>query len=73
MRAAYAHAIGTGYRFYFLRPTPACYFAPPDGSLPFTIAATDGKARTGVVLETARGPIRTPAFMPVGTAARSRR
>jgi queuine tRNA-ribosyltransferase len=34
----------------------------------FTIAATDGAARTG---ETAmeRGTIRTPAFMPVGTAA----
>jgi queuine tRNA-ribosyltransferase len=34
---------------------------------PFTIAATDGKARTGV-LATPRGEIRTPAFMPVGTA-----
>ena len=34
----------------------------------FTIAATDGKARTGsIVME--RGEIRTPAFMPVGTAA----
>ena len=33
----------------------------------FTIAATDGKARTGV-LATPRGEIRTPAFMPVGTA-----
>ncbi len=32
------------------------------------IAATDGWARTGV-LTTARGEIRTPAFMPVGTAA----
>ena len=32
------------------------------------IAATDGAARTGV-LHTPRGPIRTPAFMPVGTAA----
>lgn len=37
-------------------------------SFPFTIAATDGKARTGV-LSTSRGEIRTPAFMPVGTAA----
>jgi queuine tRNA-ribosyltransferase len=36
-------------------------------AFPFTIAATDGKARTGV-LETPRGAIRTPAFMPVGTA-----
>ena len=34
----------------------------------FDIAATDGRARTGV-LKTARGEIRTPAFMPVGTAA----
>jgi queuine tRNA-ribosyltransferase len=35
---------------------------------PFSIAATDGRARTGV-LATPRGEIRTPAFMPVGTAA----
>jgi queuine tRNA-ribosyltransferase len=34
----------------------------------FTIAARDGKARTGA-LTTPRGTIRTPAFMPVGTAA----
>jgi queuine tRNA-ribosyltransferase len=34
----------------------------------FTISAREGRARTGV-LETPRGPIRTPAFMPVGTAA----
>ncbi len=33
----------------------------------FKIDATDGKARTGAVT-TARGKIRTPAFMPVGTA-----
>ena len=33
----------------------------------FEIAARDGKARTGVI-RTARGEIRTPAFMPVGTA-----
>lgn len=32
------------------------------------ISATDGAARTGV-LSTAHGDIRTPAFMPVGTAA----
>ena len=37
-------------------------------SLAFQIQATDGAARTGV-LQTARGDIRTPAFMPVGTAA----
>lgn len=34
----------------------------------FSIHATDGKARTGV-LSMRRGDIRTPAFMPVGTAA----
>ncbi|PRY94084.1 tRNA guanosine(34) transglycosylase Tgt [Donghicola tyrosinivorans] len=34
----------------------------------FDLKATDGKARTGVI-ETPRGEIRTPAFMPVGTAA----
>ncbi|QHQ34934.1 tRNA guanosine(34) transglycosylase Tgt [Algicella marina] len=34
----------------------------------FQIEATDGKARTGV-LRTPKGDIRTPAFMPVGTAA----
>jgi queuine tRNA-ribosyltransferase len=34
---------------------------------PFEISATDGAARTGL-LKTPRGDIRTPAFMPVGTA-----
>ncbi|MEA3388615.1 tRNA guanosine(34) transglycosylase Tgt [Sphingobium sp. CCH11-B1] len=34
----------------------------------FSISATDGKARTGVI-RMRRGDIRTPAFMPVGTAA----
>jgi queuine tRNA-ribosyltransferase len=37
-------------------------------AFPFDIHATDGAARTGV-LRTSRGDIRTPAFMPVGTAA----
>ncbi|MBT5185699.1 MAG: tRNA-guanine transglycosylase, partial [Kordiimonadaceae bacterium] len=32
------------------------------------ITETDGNARTGVI-NTVRGEIRTPAFMPVGTAA----
>ena len=36
--------------------------------LPFEIAAACGQARTGI-LKTSRGDIRTPAFMPVGTAA----
>lgn len=34
----------------------------------FSLGATDGRARTGVI-NTPRGDIRTPAFMPVGTAA----
>ena len=34
----------------------------------FQVQATDGQARTGVI-ETPRGEVRTPAFMPVGTAA----
>ena len=34
----------------------------------FELLATDGNARLGR-LETAHGPIDTPAFMPVGTAA----
>ena len=36
-------------------------------AFPFDIAATDGAARTSA-LKTSRGDIRTPAFMPVGTA-----
>ncbi|MCG6883781.1 MAG: tRNA guanosine(34) transglycosylase Tgt [Silicimonas sp.] len=38
------------------------------GRVQFELKATDGKARTGVI-RTTRGDIRTPAFMPVGTAA----
>ena len=38
----------------------------PEG-LAFKISATSGRARTGT-LETAHGVVRTPAFMPVGTA-----
>ena len=34
----------------------------------FTISATDGAARSGAIAMQ-RGAIRTPAFMPVGTAA----
>ncbi|WGI20670.1 tRNA guanosine(34) transglycosylase Tgt [Amylibacter sp. IMCC11727] len=34
----------------------------------FSVSSTQGRARTGVV-STPRGDIRTPAFMPVGTAA----
>ena len=34
----------------------------------FHLHATDGRARRGR-LDTAHGPMETPAFMPVGTAA----
>src|SRR3984893_4891338 len=34
----------------------------------FRLIATDGAARTGEIA-TAQGPVRTPAFMPVGTQA----
>ncbi|MFZ9133665.1 MAG: tRNA guanosine(34) transglycosylase Tgt, partial [Gemmobacter sp.] len=34
----------------------------------YAVTATDGRARSGLI-ETPRGTIRTPAFMPVGTAA----
>lgn len=37
-------------------------------AIPFDITATDGAARTGALVFP-RGEIRTPAFMPVGTAA----
>ena len=37
-------------------------------AFPFNLTAVDGQARTGT-LRTARGDVRTPAFMPVGTAA----
>jgi len=37
-------------------------------SFHFDLQATDGRARTGLI-STPRGEIRTPAFMPVGTAA----
>lgn len=39
-----------------------------DNPFSMEITATDGNARTGII-NTVRGTIRTPAFMPVGTAA----
>lgn len=40
---------------------------PPMTRFSFTVHATDGRARTGEITMQ-RGTIRTPAFMPVGTA-----
>jgi queuine tRNA-ribosyltransferase len=42
--------------------------APRVNRFSFSMSATDGAARTGVIAMQ-RGKIRTPAFMPVGTAA----
>jgi len=47
-----------------LEPAAASQAAP----FRFKLAATDGAARSGAIA-TSRGEIRTPAFMPVGTAA----
>ena len=77
MRAAYAHAIARGYRFYSYGD--ACLLMGAEfsswsrrsivsGELSFSISAVDGAARRGAIA-TPRGVIRTPAFMPVGTAA----
>ncbi|WP_051003670.1 tRNA guanosine(34) transglycosylase Tgt [Sphingobium sp. SYK-6] len=41
---------------------------PQEARFAFSVHATDGKARTGEIVMK-RGVIRTPAFMPVGTAA----
>ncbi len=75
MKAAYAHAIEAGYRFYSYGD--ACLLIGERGAEPadrmtdaiaLTLHARDGAARLGT-LQTPRGDIRTPAFMPVGTAA----
>ncbi len=42
--------------------------APNTSTFSFSVAAKDGAARTGAI-SMPRGAIRTPAFMPVGTAA----
>ena len=75
MKTAYAHAVQAGLSLLFLRgrlPADArAGHEPTDrmtDAIALTIHARDGRARTGA-LETPRGDIRTPAFMPVGTAA----
>ena len=73
MQAAYAHAIAENYRFYSYGD--ACLLFPAgrgEGRMTeafcFEVTGRDGDARTGAIT-TPRGTIRTPAFMPVGTAA----
>ena len=68
MRAAYAHAIANGYRFYSYGDASLLW---PESrmtteSFCFRLIATDGKARRGEI-SMPRGTVRTPAFMPVGT------
>src|SRR6185437_15365938 len=75
MQAAYAHAIQAGYRFYSYGDAcllnranaPGARPAPVSRGFSFAVHATDGEARLGAI-STPRGAIRTPAFMPVGTA-----
>ena len=53
------------------KPNPLPFCVPAEqgtARFDFAIHATDGKARTGKIAML-RGDIRTPAFMPVGTAA----
>ena len=71
MRAAYAHAIAAGYRFYSYGDASLLFPAETDGA-GVTLALdprrrSDGAARAGV-LHTAHGQVETPVFMPVGTA-----
>ncbi len=47
---------------------PAAAVSPTPTDFTFRVDATDGAARTGAITMP-RGTIRTPAFMPVGTAA----
>jgi queuine tRNA-ribosyltransferase len=48
--------------------TPVCSSRGDDVTFAFEVQHRDGAARTGEI-STPRGSIRTPAFMPVGTAA----
>ncbi len=72
MHAAYAHAIAAELPLLFLwRCLPAVSRAGAGMTEPIfasRFAPTDGDARTGTIT-LPRGKIRTPAFMPVGTAA----
>ncbi len=72
MRQAYAHAIATGYRSIPSGMVRCCFRKDPRQPMStpdfrFDIHARDGKARQGTITMP-RGEIRTPAFMPVGTA-----
>ena len=74
MQSAYEHAIAQRYRFLFLwrclsSRSPTCNHGEcVMTGFSFDLLANDGRARLGRV-NTAHGPIDTPTFMPVGTAA----
>ena len=73
MRAAYAHAIADGYRFYSYGDAsllfPAASDMARDRHFPSSsFRAEDGAARRGEIARR-HGDVRTPAFMPVGTPA----
>ena len=71
MQRAYAHAIARRLPLLFLRrrlPALSCAGRRPmTDAFRLHAARTDGGARLGEIA-TPRGEIRTPAFMPVGTA-----
>ena len=54
--------------FFSAAMTQGMATAPSPARFEFVISARDGKARSGII-KMQRGDIRTPAFMPVGTAA----
>jgi queuine tRNA-ribosyltransferase len=66
----FRHPVSAGLAVPDWRCASARAMTAPDMTdrFSFTLNATDGAARTGVI-RTQRGDIRTPAFMPVGTAA----
>ena len=73
MQQAYAHAVGGRLSLLLPTATPACSTPAPAGSHEPALSlspcsSTDAGARLGEIA-TPRGVIRTPAFMPVGTAA----
>jgi S-adenosylmethionine:tRNA ribosyltransferase-isomerase len=73
MKAAYAHAIAAGYRFYSYGDASLLF--PGGGAMTaefsFTLLATDGAARRGRI-NLPRGEVRTPASCQSARRARSR-